>query len=106
MRSAAVSQQQGNGHGESHDGKGDVGGRIAQIAHLLADEDLVNDIIEGIDQEGDDRGDGEPGNELSDFFRIVNLFLSIVLYTKPIFFSFFMEIWYTEIRKITRIFLF
>ena len=43
---------------------------------------------------------------LNDFFRIVNLFLSIVLYTKPIFFSFFMEIWYTEIRKITRIFLF
>ena len=69
MGGAAVSQQEGNGHGEGHDGEGDVGGRIAKIAHFLTDEDLVNDIIEGIDQEGDDRGDGEPGDELPDFFR-------------------------------------
>lgn len=58
--------EQGDRSGDVVEGKGHIGGGIAQKADPLPDKDLIYNVIQGGDQKGDDRGDGEFGQELSD----------------------------------------
>ena len=47
------------------DGEDDAGGGIAQIAHTVAHEDLVDNVVKTRDDEGQRAGDGELQQELS-----------------------------------------
>lgn len=53
---APVADHQGQGQGNDGDGKDHVGGPVAQVAHPPADEDLVDDVIQGRDQQGQGAG--------------------------------------------------
>ena len=56
---AAVADHQGQGQGDDSDGKDHVGGSVSQVAHPPADEDLVDDVIQGRDQQGQGAGHGK-----------------------------------------------
>lgn len=54
----AVAQQQRNRVDQNHQRKGDVGGGHAGDADALTDEDLIDDVVQIVDHEGQRGGDG------------------------------------------------
>ena len=59
LRGAPDADEKGDGKADGCEGIRDIGCRISQISHALADEDLVYDIVERTHQHGDDAGDGK-----------------------------------------------
>ena len=55
--------EQDDGQTDGGQGIGHIGGRIAQIAHTLPNEDLVHNVVQRADQHGDDAGDGEAAQQ-------------------------------------------
>lgn len=49
-------------------GKSNVGSAVAQIPHAPTDEDLVHNVVQRVDQQGDHTGDGEPYDQPTDGF--------------------------------------
>ena len=65
---AAVADHHSQCQGNDGDGKHHIGGAVAQVAYAPADKDLVYDVVQGIDQQGNDAGNGkfqdQPANGL------------------------------------------
>ena len=60
---ASDSQEQCGCSGYDGYRKCDVCGRVSKHSYALADEDLVNDVVECADQHADDGGNGEFGDQ-------------------------------------------
>ena len=56
---ASDSDQERNGEADRCQRIGDIRGGIAEISYTLSDKDLIDDIIQGTDQHGDDAGNRE-----------------------------------------------
>lgn len=54
-----VPEQRGQGDGKGGDWGDDVGGSVAQHTDALADEHLVHHVVKGVDDHGDDAGNGK-----------------------------------------------
>ena len=56
---AAGANEGGKGQHDRHHGKGHRGSGVAQLPDSLADENLIHDVVDGVDQHGNDRRNGE-----------------------------------------------
>ena len=66
VRAAARADQGGERQQDGHDRKGDRCRGVAQITDALPDEDLVHDVVNRVDQAGDDGGEGEGHQQTAD----------------------------------------
>ena len=55
--SSAVADHHGQCQRDDGDGENNVGGAVSKVSHSPADKDLVNDVVQGIDQQSDHAGD-------------------------------------------------
>lgn len=65
---ATVTDHHGQGQGDDRDGEHDVGGAVAQIAHPVADKDLIDNVVKRVYQQRNDAGHGKFDNEPPDGF--------------------------------------